>query len=359
MIDSPSIAVLAAELARQPGFEQVSPDDLTELAVGERSHAHFRIAPRGLILRVPRDKHVPLPSGEMPEREAAAFSRASASGHTPRLYGTLPPSGWLPHGALIVAEAAGRPPVLPDELPALAEALAAVHGMPLPSFEERRPLLHHADPARGAMREVERRASYLDAAGLDRTAAQEIRAELAWARAHVDSLTPGGQPVCLTLVDTHPGNFLVDEDGTATIVDLERARYSSPAVDLAHATLRTSTTWDPAAYAELDREEIAGFYRHYLKTIDPALANALRPCLMPMRRIAFLRAVTWCVQQVAIHKGGVKRAPDRVAPRADCDEIDPGIDTGAVDRVAHCLSPENLRRMRGEWLDTPNLAELI
>ena len=68
--------------------------------------------------------------------EAACFERAQAGGRSPRLHGTLPPSPALPHGALLVDEIVGRPARLPADLPALVEALAALHRLPL----HRRPL---------------------------------------------------------------------------------------------------------------------------------------------------------------------------------------------------------------------------
>ena len=44
----------------------------------------------------------------------------------------------------------------------------------------------------------------------------------------------GDQAITLVLTDTHPGNFLIRPDGQAVIVDLEKALYGSPGIDLAH-----------------------------------------------------------------------------------------------------------------------------
>src|SRR5690606_24070022 len=109
------------------------------------------------------------------------------------------------------------------------------------------------------------------------------------------------QPIALVLTDTHPGNFLVDAAGRAVIVDLEKALYGSPATDLAHATLYTSTTWDVASRAAPSVDEIAAFYRRYLGTVAPALGRRLRPWLVPMRRLTFLRAITWCAKWDVLH----------------------------------------------------------
>ena len=51
-------------------------------------------------------------------------------------------------------------------------------------------------------------------------------------------------PPRLCLTDTHPGNFLVDASGKVLFVDLEKALYASPAIDLGHPTILTSTLWE-------------------------------------------------------------------------------------------------------------------
>ena len=54
-------------------------------------------------------------------------------------------------------------------------------------------------------------AAYLDRARMTEEARAAILAELAWARAFAGDPPPITQPVCLTLTDTHPGNFVVSE----------------------------------------------------------------------------------------------------------------------------------------------------
>jgi rSAM/selenodomain-associated transferase 2 len=67
--------------------------------------------------------------------------------------------------------------------------------------------------------------------------------------------------VTLVAFDAHPGNFIVREDGRAMLVDLEKCRYSHPGLDLAHATLYTSTTWDVDGRCALTPAQVAGCYR--------------------------------------------------------------------------------------------------
>ena len=74
--------------------------------------------------------------------------------------------------------------------------------------------------------------------------------------------------------DGHPGNFVVRADGGAVLVDLEKCRYSYPGLDLAHATLYTSTTWDVATHAVLTHDQVAEAYRQWADAVGPELAQA-------------------------------------------------------------------------------------
>src|SRR5215831_14881205 len=97
------------------------------------------------------------------------------------------------------------------------------------------------------------------------------------------------QPLTVALADTHPGNFLVDRDGVAWFVDLEKVHVGSPAIDLAHATLATSTLWHPDVGKVLSRDETRRFYTQYLEKVGSTQAKALEPWLQPMRRLTWLR----------------------------------------------------------------------
>ncbi|HEY5598748.1 MAG TPA: aminoglycoside phosphotransferase family protein, partial [Kiloniellales bacterium] len=292
--------------------------------------------------------------------QAACFRRVGASGHGPRLHGIIEPAARLPMGALVVERIQGRPPRLPGDLPALAEAMAAVHSLPLPATAARPPLADHADPVGGAIAEIEAQARWLDEADLAPAARAEIDDELAWAGDFQRQLATRIQPVSLVLTDTHPGNFLIRADGRAVIVDLEKALYGSPATDLAHATLYSSTTWDPDTWADLSVAEVAGFYRNYLRRAAPELAAALRPWLIPMRRITLLRALTWCAKWQVLYRRAGRPGKDTAASTEDwsAENSDPDLIAHVAARVAEYLSPVILRRMRAEWLGEPSVDEL-
>ncbi len=361
MSHGPDLEALAAAVAALPGYAEITRADLSPMAVKGLAHDHLAIRGREQILRVPKQSQFALSAADNLAYQAACFARVAASGHSPRLYGVIDPAPRVPMGALVVAHIHGRPPRLPNDLPALAEAMAAIHSLPLPTTAARPPLADHTDPVGGAMAEIGAQARLLDEAALDPAARAEIDDELAWARDFQRQASARSQPVSLVLTDTHPGNFLIETTGRAVIVDLEKALYGSPATDLAHATIYSSTTWDPDTWADLNPAQVAGFYRDYLSRAAPALAEALRPWLIPLRRITLLRAITWCAKWQVLHGRAGTRGKENADSTEDwsAENSDPVLIAHVAGRVAEYLTPATLRHMRAEWLGKPSVDELI
>jgi len=333
-----NLSGLAAALSALPGYRGTTAADLAVLNVKGLAHDHVTVAGRGLLLRVPKQSQFGLTAGDNLAYQAACFVRVNASGFGPKLHGVLRPQARLAMGALLV------------EMPPASRA----------------PLHDHRDPVGGALAEVEAQAKFLDPAGLEPAARAEIDDELAWARSFGRESAGRTQPVTLVLTDTHPGNFLIEERegggaGRAVIVDLEKALYGSPATDLAHATLYSSTTWDPDIWAALSLDEVAAFYRHYLGLVGDELARDLAPWLVPLRRITLLRAITWCVKWRVLHARARRADRDRAESAEDwsAENTDPAIIAHVANRVADYLAPETLKAMRGEWLGRPGLLDLI
>lgn len=362
MTSGPDLDALHAALRDLPAFAQVGRSDLQPMRVKGLAHDHVAIRGSGALLRVPKQSQFALTAADNFAYQAACFERVSVSRHAPRLHGVIAPAPMVPMGALVVDHIDGRPPRLPDDLPAFAEAMARVHSLVVPPPSARPPLADHVDPAGGALEEIESQARFLDDADLTGDARAEIEDELAWAHGfHRSQRARAPQPVTLVLTDTHPGNFVVQEDGTAVIVDLEKALYGSPGTDLAHATVYSSTTWDLDCSAELTVDQVAGFYRRYLEIAAPELANSLRPWLLPMRRLLFLRAITWCVKW-SVLRGRARLDAKHAAHSTEdwsAENSDPALIDHVAGRVADYLSAESLARMRAEWLQTPSLADQI
>jgi hypothetical protein len=346
-------AALARIATRLPGAGRIVPVDLELLPTTGLAHDHLR--PRGLridglsvLLRVPRTSFWGLAPDAALARQAEAFRRLQPSGRTPRLLAVFEPEPGLPYGALAVEEIAGDPPALPRDLSALAAALAAIHGLPIPRPEARPPLEDQARPVAATLAVIEAQADHIEAAGLHPDSRAMLAEELAWARAFAAGTGAEDQPRALVLTDTQPANFLIGADGLARCVDLEKALYGAIAIDLAHATIPPAVGWDPACEADLSPSDIAGFYRTYLAAAAPTLAAGLRPWLAPMRRLTWLRTVTIFAKMKAAHLSGAWTGHD-LAPAFLAHVL------GHIDR---CHDPARIAAMRAEWLGGDGPLEL-
>lgn len=354
------LEALASALAELPGFEGVGLDALQPMQVGGIAHDHLRVAGRGAVLRVPRLSQFGMAPEENLAYQAACFERAQPSGHTPRLLGVIPAGPALPFGALVVEEIVGRAVSLPGDLSGIAEALAAIHALPVPPPAERAPLRDHREPVAATLDVILAQAEHLHDARLPPESLAAIAEELGWARQFAAEIAAGlvaaGQPVRLVATDAHPGNFMIETRGRPVLVDLEKMLYGAPAIDLAHATLYTSTTWEPATAAALGIEQVAGFYRDYLARLPQSLAAALRPWLLPMRRITWLRTLTWMIRWRAI---SAARPDDPALGGWSWARLNPALRAHYLARVEDFTDPETIRRIRSEWLDPSGLAALI
>jgi aminoglycoside phosphotransferase (APT) family kinase protein len=348
---SPAPAAIAALLARHRATAALVPRLRAEEVLPMRekgvAHAHYRL-PGGFVLRVPRLSQWALAPADNLAYQAACFRRAEPSGATPRLHAVLPVGADLPRGALLVEDVVGRPPRLPGDLPALATALARLHAVAVPPPAERPPLVDHAraGPIAGTLAVIEQQAPALEADGLSGATRGALLAELAWARRLAADTIAADQPISLVGTDTHPGNFILRATGEAVLVDLEKALYGSPAIDLAHCSLATSTTWDLDVQAVLSRAEIVAFYRHYLARVAPGAASRLRPLLAASRRLTWLRTMMWCARW----RVAAASSPDWSEAR-----VDPILLAHIRRRVAAFFDPQMIASMRAEWLSEPPL----
>ncbi len=338
-LDALANALARAGLA--PGIHAMHPMADTGLA-----HTHVWLSRDAIdwVARLPKQSQMGLPAEENLTYQAACFARAGQSGHTPALHGTLPPSAELPRGGLLVSAVRGRPARLPDDLPAIAEALAAIHRLEVPAEAERAPLRSPADPWRAMREEVERQAEWLGHAGLSREARTQVEEALAALPERLPA-GPGTAPRLISF-DAHPGNFLVTDSGRAVLVDLEKCRYGLPGFDLAHATLYTSTTWDLHSRAALSVEEVAGFYHQWRSTSGLAGDTA---SLLACRRAMWLWSLTWCAKWRAQH--GRNRDTEAAGEDWSAELSDDALVAHVRDRVDHYLSPAVIARVKEELLD--------
>lgn len=304
------------------------------------AHDHIRLEGTGLLARVPKQSQMDLPAEANLAYQAACFRRAGAGGHVPRLHAVLPPRTGLPQGALLVEEIHGRPASLPQDLPAIARALASLHALPRPAATA--PLLDPADPLAAMRDEVAAQGAYLAEARLAPATRALVEREMA--RFAALCAAPARPAACLISFDAHPGNFLVRPDGEAVLVDLEKGRYGAPSLDLAHATNYTSTTWDLDSCAELSVAEIAAFYAAWQAVPGTPPAAAWHG---PLRRAMWLWAVTWCAKWRVLSAAARRDGADGEDWSAEAS--DAALIAHVRGRVDHYLSPRAVARCLDEF----------
>ncbi len=338
------IDILHQRCTRLPRLAGLAHGEFQVLRRKGTSNDHVRLGESGLVARVPRFSHGGFDAATNLSRQAAAFAHAAPSGHTPALFDTLPNGDGLPGGALIVEFIDGRAPRLPGDMAAIAQALAALHTLPVPPPAQCEPLPCAADPVAATLEAIERHAVCLPAlfqsdAGLDAASLAALDADIDWARGFAATAMPNLPPRFVG-ADTHPGNFLIDGDGKAWFVDLEKAHYGAVPIDLAHASLPTSTGWDPDVAGSLSDDDIRAFYAGYLSRVGAPFAAELAPWLLPMRRLTWLRTMTFLARW-------------RVdwSHNPDAGSRDPDMDRHIAAHIAHCFAAETIAATRREWRD--------
>ena len=330
--------VLARELPHWRGAE-LEPLRDTGLA-----HSHVRLVGLDVLARVPKQSQMALSPFDNLAYQAACFKRAAASGHTPALHHVLPVSGELPRGALLVEDIVGRAATLPQDLGAIARALARIHALPLPHAHERHPLNDARDPLFALLTEIENQARHLESAALGTRVRDAIEVEIEGLR----QLCGRKARPARTLVsfDAHPGNFIVRADGEAVLVDLEKCRYSYPPLDLAHATLYKSTSWDLDNRATLSPAEVTATREVWAAAFGRGAVD-WSDWHLPLRRAMWLWSVTWCAKWRV-----VSRLPEPAV--ADGEDWSVASSTTALadhvrERADHYLSREGVERVLAEF----------
>ncbi|GAB2730020.1 aminoglycoside phosphotransferase family protein [Halomonas garicola] len=290
------------------------------------AHDHVWLRDDGVddrVIRLPKPGRLDSTPEARLAHQAACYRRAAESGHAPHLHAVLPPDDHLPQGGLVVDAVLGRPAALPDDLPRIAAALAALHNLALPAPEHRPPLPAPANPWRALYREIAEQSLFVDTAQLPDAVSRRIHRAFKALPTKLYYATP-----CLISLAAHPSNFLIDERGRALFLNLDSCRYGLAGFDLAHASLATSTPWDTASYAVLTPEDVADFYQRWQRKMSATQGENIPSVetLLACRRAMWLRSLTWCA------KWRTQRLQARGSPH------DPAQGEDVRDRVEHYLS---------------------
>ena len=101
----------------------------------------------------------------------------------------------------------------------------------------------------------------------------------------------------------------------------------------------TSTLWDIDVQVVLGQSDVEAFYAAYLEHLPTDMADALRPWLLPMRRLAWLRSTTWsCKWYAERHVGQTEETGLRARIR---DHVGT--------RLAAFVELETVTRVREDW----------
>jgi len=290
----PAPSAVFAALRALPRFAELSENSLVPLERKGLAHAHLRITGGRALARIPLAAFGGLGAQASLEREAECFARAQVSDATPRLLGILPVSAELPFGALVVDDIPGSAPRLPAELPAIASALAAIHKLKLPDAAARAPIESPADPIGDIVAGIDANLKFADKANLDPKVKLAFGHEIVWAKdfAATNAKRFATLTRALCLVDTHPGNFVAAPGARAYAVDLEKCIYGLPGLDVVHAIILPSTSWDPDCAATLDSGQIDGFLRAWANKVGDPIARETASLLRPFRRLIWLRTTS-------------------------------------------------------------------
>lgn len=293
------------------------------------------------VARLPKQSQMNLAPETNLAYQAACYRRTAASGHTPQLEAVLQPGNDLPRGGLVVEAIRGRPAQLPDDLPHISQALAAIHRLALPTVGQREPLLAPEDPWHAMRREIAEQADFVDTARLPDAVRRRIHAALDTLPARLDDTATS-----LISFDAHPGNFLIDERGRAVLVDLEKCRYGLAGFDLAHATLYTSTTWDMNSRAVLEPQQVADFYRHWQRAMGDT-TDGDAATLIACRRAMWLWSLTWCAKWRTQYLQ--ESDADHGGEDWSAELSDPALIEHVRERVGHYLSIDAIEHVEAEF----------
>ena len=230
--------------------------------------------------------------------EYTALELLQGSGVTPRPLFCDPSLGELPYGLIVESYLPGRPLDYRLDLLGAAEAVAAYHRLPVPDdaplFRPTALLAAIYDESLGFF-SVFRAAPGRLAPLVPLFESAFVKAQQRLADEAI--FWRGNRPVFVNY-DLNPYNFIVaaaeGEQGPVAVIDWEKARISTPAQDLAHFLVITTTLWKQSRAYLLSDEEEDRFLATYINAREAIDGPLLREQVALMKFFIYLRALSWC-----------------------------------------------------------------
>ena len=285
-------AAICKALKQTPVFAAVTPSDLKILNSKGLTHKHILIGDTGWLLRIPQGNQLGLDSAAYLQQQKACYQTAQASGHTPGFLDILPPSPALSEGALVIQAIKGRKPQLPQDWKAIAGSLAALHAI---DINQNNGLEVATYPFAGQSFLLN--TIFSDAyarAQLNPATRALIDAELEDINDLIEQLKDD-KSLTLSLIggDSHPANFMIDDNGKAWLVDLEYLAYDMAHIDLADAGLTITTRLEPDMTPCQEKTARQKFHDDWKKAAAPHLTDKADSLISLAERTVRARTLLW------------------------------------------------------------------
>ena len=270
------------------------PAEVAFLARGEYS-LNYRVvggARLNLVARLVTGTQMGLPLGEQALYEHGALGLVSPSGVTPKPYLVDPNPDGLPYPLILEEFLPGRPLDYATDLVPAARCIARIHGLGVP---EGHALQVHPDPVPAILRESRGLAEpYLEWDGAAEGSKAGLRKGFRKIEGFLEHKRLFTGDLAVVNYDLNTHNFVVGEDGTAKLLDWEKARIAPRTQDLAHFLLPTTTLWRDDTATLLSKEGEREFVEAYLEHGSVEDTQKFLDELEAMKTIVSLRAVSWC-----------------------------------------------------------------
>lgn len=286
------VEALIDDLQRHLGT--VYPPQVSFLAAGEYS-LNFLVAYEGreVVARCVTGSQMEMSPTDQITYEAHALELLGASGRTPHFFSLEVEPKQVVYPFMILEYLPGKPLNYLTDLEEAARCMAAIHQLRAP---ENHRLVVHDDPAPPLLDEAWLLAKpYLDWEDAPAGSSEALRKLFDVVESGLsDEDDPfAGANLSIVNTDLNSHNFVVHE-GRVSLLDWERARVGPAVQDLAHFLIPTTTLWRDDTSTRLSDADEDLFVNVYLSERPELDRMHFISQLREMKRLATLRAVSWC-----------------------------------------------------------------